>query len=255
MFGWFAPSCPVDPCAKAWVEKRFAWLVYQFGLEQWAHTPMILPHPHYFPDDYDESREAAKVLFKRVCGYMKVDPDEIRLRFFAEKAPPLVNANGDAIAGAAGLYHWKVIKIHNDQLVNPMDLVGTMSHELSHARLLGEGRVNGDEYDHELLTDLNVVFHGLGVFLANVPRHWDSGLTRWPGTDLKKPEYMTLPMFAYALGLWAWLRDEEKPNWLTALNPGVRSECKQAIRYLFKTEDTTLKGLKNQLSEWCMVSE
>jgi hypothetical protein len=254
MFGWFAPTCPVDPCAKAWIERRFAWLIEQFGLKQWAHTPMIVPHPHYFPDAYDQTRAAAQVLLGRVCNYMKVTPTRVSLEFYSEaNRPPFVDANGYMTGGAAGLYQQgrkHRIMIENDQLLEPMHLVGTMSHELSHARLLGEGRVSNDEYDHELLTDLNVVFHGLGIFLANAPRHWDGNFTRWPGTELKKPEYMTLPMLAYALGLWSWLRDEPKPFWLKHLRIPARSECKEALRYLFKTQDTTLRPVKNRLSEW-----
>jgi hypothetical protein len=259
MFGWFSPTCPVDPCAKAWIEERFTWLIEEFGLEQWAHTPMIVPHPHYFPDDYDQTRKSAQALLNRVCEYMKVVPELVTLKFYSEaNRPPFVDANGYVTGGAAGLYkegRKHRIMIENDQLLEPMHLVGTMAHELSHARLLGEGRVAGNEYDHELLTDLNVFFHGLGIFLANAPRHWDGEYSPWPGTKLKKSEYMTLPMFAYALGLWAWLRDEPKPSWLRELRIGVRSECKGAIRYLFKTEDTTLKPLKHQLSEWFVESE
>jgi hypothetical protein len=50
-----------------------------------------------------------------------------------------------------------------------------------------------EEYDNELLTDLTVVVFGLGIFLANMPRNWDSQYKKWPGTDLNMPEYMTPP--------------------------------------------------------------
>ena len=59
-------------------------------------------------------------------------------------------------------------------------------------------------YDNELLTDLMTVFKGLGIFLANSPRHWDGNYTLWPGTDQRRPEYMTGAMFGYALAL-LWL--------------------------------------------------
>jgi hypothetical protein len=53
-----------------------------------------------------------------------------------------------------------VIVIDRSDLGNPMNLVGTMTHELAHARLLGERRVDPEIYDNELLTDLTVVFMG-----------------------------------------------------------------------------------------------
>ena len=83
------------------------------------------------------------------------------------------------------------------------------------------------------MSDLTVVFHGLGVFLANVPRHWPSDADTWPGTDTFMPRYMTSPMFAYAMALRAWLREEPvPPKWSKHLKGGVRSETKQALRFL-----------------------
>lgn len=257
MFDWlFGPSCPVDPAAKAWIEERLDWLVDQFGIDEFARNPMILPTPEYFPDPYDGSRAAVHALLERVANYMRVSTDRVRLRFFTEKNRPVfVDANGYATAPTAGLYKpgaIHTIYLETGQLHESMHLVGTMAHELSHARLLGEDRIDPTVFDHELLTDLNVVFHGLGIFLANAPRHWDSGYSKWPGTELKKPEYMTLPLFAYALALWAWLRDQQKPAWLPHLHFHARGECKQALRFLFKTQDTGLKSLKIRMSEWLL---
>ncbi len=75
-----------------------------------------------------------------------------------------------------------------------MGLVGTMAHELAHVRLLGESRIMREVFDNELLTDLTGVHFGLGIFLANTSRNWDSHYSQWPDTDLFKPDYMTAPM-------------------------------------------------------------
>ena len=48
-----------------------------------------------------------------------------------------------------------------------MRLIATMSHELAHEYLIGQGRISGEEEDHEQLTDLLAVFLGFGVMLAN----------------------------------------------------------------------------------------
>jgi hypothetical protein len=100
---------------------------------------------------------------------------------------------------------------------------------------MGENRVSGDAFDNELLTDLTVVFHGLGIFLANSPRYWESDATVWPNTSSLKPEYMTTPMYAYALALRSWLREEPFPAWRKHLVPGVRAEFKQAFKFLQST--------------------
>ncbi len=147
------------------------------------------------------------------------------------------------LPGTAGLYderHDKtVIHIETTEMWNLPGLVGTMAHELSHLRLIGEQRVNGNEYDNELLTDLTAVFHGFGIFLGNSPRNWDSQYSLWPGTTLKRPEYMTLPMFAYAIAHSAWFRGERRPSWYRFLSLDLKPNFKQAIRYLMETQDSS----------------
>jgi hypothetical protein len=246
MFGWFGPTCPCDPAAKRWVESRLQWLSGQFGLHVLLERPIILPTPEFFPDPWDGSRQAAHRLFRRVCEYMGVEPGRVGLRFFAEKHSLwLVNERGqDLPTSAAGLYEEGVVKIEDRNLDNPMDLVGTMAHELSHQRLLGEGRVDPTVFDNELLTDLTVVFHGLGVFVANSPRVWSGQVSLWPGTQLRRPEYMSEPMFGYALAHLAWFRDEEGLTWARYLRWAPRGTFKQGLRYLQKTNDSTFKPIR-----------
>jgi hypothetical protein len=248
MLGWLfgGDRCPVDPTARRWTEDRLLWLRDEFGADDLYGGTTVLPTPEFFPDPYDGSRRAVHDLFDRVSDYMGVEPGAVALRFFKPRPThlDLVNAGGEATATeAAGLYEAGVIRLNEGAVGDPMELVGTMAHELAHQRLLGEGRLDGDEYDNELLTDLLVVFKGLGVFLANVPRHWDGDHTRWPGTDLRKPEYMTGPMFGYALAVLAWARGEAAPAWQVYLRFGVRGEFRQGLRFLARTGDCRVRPL------------
>lgn len=186
-------------------------------------------------------------MLDRICGYMDVNPELVHLRVFkAEDHLGFVNERGEPVSLVnAGNYHEEdgrfVISINQPQLRNPMHLVGTFAHELAHARTLGEGRAMSDEFDNELLTDLTVVHFGLGVFLANVPRNWASDDTKWPNTNLRKPEYMSPPMFGWALAHLAWFRKEEKPIWAKHLTTSARANLKQGLRYLRATGDTWFK--------------
>lgn len=251
MFGWFKPSCPVDPQAKRWIEERLEWLADEFGLETFTRRAVILPLEEFFPDPYTGDEETVRVLLDRVCGYMDADPNRVELNIFDNRRAEslgLVNDAGHQIPTAAGLYdeqdHKVTIHLAESQLANPMDLVGTMAHELAHLRLLGERRIDPEIFDNELLTDLTVVFHGLGIFLANVPRSWRSQLTTWPDSDQKRSEYMTQPMFAYALAHSAWFRHDRKPHWIRALRPDARACFKQSVRYLFETRDSRFRPAK-----------
>lgn len=247
MFGWFRPKCPVDLAAKNWIEGRLAWLCDQFGIDVFTRRAMILPQEEFFPDEYDASDESVRELLDRVCRYMDVNPEAVVLELFTEQHDVwLINERGEYLSpGNAGLYEEQidktVIHLETSQLVEPMVLVGTMAHELAHLRLLGEKRIPDEVFDNELLTDLTAVFHGLGIFLANVPRSWQSDFTTWPGTDLRKPEYMTQPMFGYALAHAAWFRNDDKPNWAKHLSLDARASFKQGLRYLQETGDSKLK--------------
>jgi hypothetical protein len=76
MFDWlFAPSCPCDPAAKAWVEERLQWLSEEFDEHAFNGGPLVLPTPDYFPDSYDGSKRSVRRLLDRVCEYMGVVPD------------------------------------------------------------------------------------------------------------------------------------------------------------------------------------
>lgn len=255
MFGWFRPTCPVDAAAKAWIEQRLAWLGEEFGLRIFVERPVILPTHEFFPDPYDGSEASIRALLDRVCGYMHVDPLRVEMELFSNNYElGLVNDAGKLLpTDAAGWYdeaHDKFqIRLDANQIDEPMTLVGTMAHELSHARLRGERRVVAESYDEELLTDLTTVFHGFGVFLANIPRNWDSMYTEWPDTELKKPEYMTLPMYGYALAHQAWFRDEPRPDWMRHLRLDARAVLKQGLQYLMRTGDSSFRPPKYSTKE------
>lgn len=246
MFGLFKPSCPCDPPAKAWVETRLQWLAQQFPHSAFCGRPVVLPIPEFFSDPYDFSEEAARKLLDRVCGFMGADPRLICLEVIPEKQKTyLVNEEGHYLPFAAGTYQKEeariVIRVAEQELDEPMQLVATMAHELAHVRLLGEGRIDRETYDNELLTDLTSLFLGMGIFGANTPRHWDSGYSKWPGTSLLKPSYMTPPMFGYALAHLAWHCGQAKPLWMKYLHWSARTNVKQGLAYLLRTADSTFK--------------
>lgn len=246
MSGWFRPTCPLDVVAKGWIEERLAWLAEHFGVDVFTRRSLILPTADFFPDKYDGTDESIRALLDRVCAYMDADSERVELEFFTDNASLwLVDERGKYVGHNAGLYdeqsHRTVIHLETSQIAEPTTLVGTMAHEIAHLRLVGEDRVSSDAFDNELLTDLTVVFYGLGIFLANIPRAWESDFTIWPGTDMRKPEYMTQPMFGYALAHMAWSRNERKPDWSRYLRLDARACFKHSLRYLWSTGDSSFK--------------
>jgi hypothetical protein len=270
MFGWFKPTCPCDPAAKRWVEERLQWLSKQFGLHILLERPVVLPTPEFFPDNYDQSLPTVRQLFRRVCQYMEVDPDLVDVELVNDQTPRWMHEMDPLLGFAAGTWEmgersWyeapkkdskddesagggerpkrrfgkSRIRIERGSLDRPSDLVGTMAHELAHQRLLGEGRARASAFDNELLTDLTAVFYGFGIFLANNPRKSTGKLSYWPGTTLRRPEYLSEPMLGYALAHVAWFRDETWPAWATHLRWTPRSVFKEGLRFLQKTGDSS----------------
>jgi hypothetical protein len=251
MFGWFRATCPCDPAAKRWVEDRLRWLSQQFGLHILLERPIILPTPEFFPDPWDGSPKAVRRMFRRVCGYMGVDPDCVELKLFNDRTPRSLQMLDPSAGFAAGTWSgaeepWQkgTVRLEKGNINRPADLVGIMAHELAHQRLLGEGRTSSDAFDNELLTDLTAIYHGFGVFLANNPRKSTGQLSYWPGTKLRKPEYVSEPIAGYAMAHIAWFRNEERPAWSKALRWTPRSVFKQGMHYLYKTADSTFRPVR-----------
>jgi hypothetical protein len=249
MFSWFQPTCPCDPAAKQWVEDRLCWLSKQFGLHILLERPVVLPTAQFFPDPWDHSAKSVRKMFRRVCGYMGVDADTINLELFRNRGSQAqVGLLGGFAAGtwsdAAGPWDKGVIRLEEGSMDRPADLVGVMAHELAHQLLLGQNRTDRDAIDNELLTDLTALYHGFGVFLANNPRRSTGGLSYWPGTRLRKPEYMSEPIAGYAMAHIAWFRDEERPAWAKPLRWAPRAVFKQGLRYLQRTSDSTFRPVR-----------
>jgi hypothetical protein len=233
------------------MEDRLQWLSRQFGLHILLERPIILPTDEFFPDPYDGSPKAVRRMFQRVCGYMEVDPDRVEVQLFTDRTPGSVVAIDPGRGFAAGTWQggegpWQkgIVRIERAALDRPADLIGTMAHELSHQRLLGEGRADPVAYDNELLTDLTAVYHGFGVFLANNPRKSTGAVSFWPGTKLYRPEYISEPMLGYALAHIAWFRNEARPTWAGALRWAPRAVFKQGLSYLHGTADSTFKPVR-----------
>jgi hypothetical protein len=243
---WSEPYCPCDSAAKEWIERSLQWLSRQFPSNIFTGRPLVLPTDEFFAKKYEPSREAAQELLSQICRFMGVTETRVALKFIHEPTKVLfVNEDGDYLPPPAGTYRrsWQryVISVDTDQLYAPADLIGTMAHELAHARLRGEGRIRPNRYDEELLTDLTAFSLGFAIFLANWPRAWISGFTKWPGTEFNKPAYMTAPMYGYALAHLAWFQGQPRPSWRKFLGSQVINDFKDACRYLFKTGNSLFK--------------
>ncbi len=130
------------------------------------------------------------------------------------------------------------IALNAMNLENPLALVATMAHELSHVHLLGHGRISSEVEDHEPLTDLLTVFLGFGIFTANAVLHevnWTRG--NWSGWSMSTSGYLDMRTFGYALAKFALARNENPPAWIKELRLDVRDAFQKSCRYLTESKN------------------
>ncbi len=240
--GWFDPKCPIDLETKAWLDASFCWLINEFGIESLREIEVILPIAEYFPAPFDGSESSIRTMVEQVCVYMSVDPKLVRLGLYRNETGSEIHQFAAAETGshALGTYHTGQdgrynVSLDTGQATNAEAFIATIAHELGHVILIGEQRLDPDYEDHEPMTDLVVIFYGLGIFTANsIFSFGQYTNTMGQGWRAERRGYLTEEMCGYALALFALARNEPKPDWTSYLNQNVRTYLKQSLKFLCK---------------------
>lgn len=88
---------------------------------------------------------------------------------------------------------------------------------------------------------LFTVFSGFGIFNANSAfmfKQYESG-TKIGWRSIRQG-YFSQEMWGYALASWAFLRNDNNPDWMHYLSLNVRSYMKTGLKFLRKGGSTTL---------------
>ena len=250
MFGLFSKKnnneCPIDPEMRLWMENAFLWLATQFGQENIATKPMLLPTPEHFPIRYDGSKESLQKTAEIVAQQMEIDIDLITLDIYDQSIQEFrsdlghtiwteVDKDGESLS--AGLYLGKNDKGKYDVLIekrnlsDPENLVATLAHEFSHIKILGEQRL---EFNDEDLTDLTPVVFGLGIFNTNAAFKEHRSFEGYSHNSIG---YLKQREWGYALALYAFFRQEENPGWLKYLTPNIKSDFKKSMLFINDNTD------------------
>jgi hypothetical protein len=103
-----------------------------------------------------------------------VDRARIDLRFYESPSADVVAAAFNPVLHreyALGAYQeldGRIdIWLETTSLREPASVVATLAHELGHVHLLADGHCDATTEDHEPLTDLLVVYFGMGLFVAS----------------------------------------------------------------------------------------
>lgn len=171
---------------------------------------------------------------KRVAGYMGVVASEIEVRYSEEDKIRFAGKRHDSSEmiqrNAAGKFEiWLEVTNLND----PERMVAAIAHCLGKVLLKGLRTYQIDADEIEPLTDLLVVFMGLGLFPANTDLREDYWFDlQQGGWTIDKQSHLSMNMFGYAFAMLARSRDENQPIWMKSLRLDVRKACSDSLACL-----------------------
>jgi hypothetical protein len=233
---------PVTEEDRHWIEEGLLLLKDEFGEEHFKSLETILPNRQYYDIEFSGKEEDAVFVLNQTKIYMEIEA-EMTLKFFSDE--PVLMQDGSILTtpadiygkwnSAAGLYDDNGVKttiiIERSQLKDPVSLIATIAHELSHYILLGEGRTDiNDEY----LTDLVAVAYGFGIFLGNSRfKHSTFNTNGGSGWQMQSSGYLPEQVVAYAMAWLSVYRDEE-PVWKNLLNASMLKYFEHSMEFINK---------------------
>jgi len=216
--GWFTPS--IDEELLDWELSHWKWLAESLRRgHDLSRIHLVQPTPEGFPVVAKSSEERASKVFECVKEHFglkawpcKLVPFEEAHDVMRDVLPVLLRP--ETSDGAAGLFEVSkerevIIRYKPDQTSDPMSMIGTMAHEMSHYVLATiRQEPPGGWTQHEPITDLASVFFGFGIFLANSSfRFFQWADYQYQGWSAKRQGYLSENALSLALALFCACRD------------------------------------------------
>lgn len=263
IFGF--PRAPIiDRDTIDWEFETFEWLFRNFGgYRQFLGAELVRPTDDYFQVEKGLSgHQVAEALFAQVKSLARLEQWPCRL-VAQETGPDPVVGEAQLLQGLearpAGTFAVDlqetdggdaegVVVITYDPalLSDPMSLVATFAHELSHYLLAtAHSLPPGEEDLLEHATDLTAVYLGFGIFLANSSfRFAQFGDAFSAGWSTRRQGYMTERELVFALAIFATLLDLPVATVVEHLKPDLGRLFRKAMRTV-ADEDERLSVLRS----------
>lgn len=236
----FRARSPLTADDEEWQLETWVWLLNELGgLTDLRAMPFVTPTPAYFQPTDATGHDRAMHVFQTVKSLMGLD--EWRCRLEPQHERPDVKVSdvaylkavpgaGESPLGTFGADGNEVLITYDPGLVaDPVGLVATFAHELSHYLLSMKGEPPGGWDNHEFCTDLTVVYNGFGLFGAATAFRYFSGAQSW---GYQRAGYLSQNEWTFALAIFFKLRGQpidDAKAWLPShLMNGVR----RATKYL-----------------------
>lgn len=237
------PGLIVNEYRRKHLELSFLFLLETFGKQNLINRKVMTPTWECFPFKFEGEEQQVKKLTNLLAKIMEIDPDKINLDFYGTKVKEMgsefLGEDSDS-KNAAGLFmHLNEngkydIALSYSVLKNPDSLIATIAHEMSHIKLLGEGKI---PHNNEELTDITPLIFGLGIFNANASFQFRTNSEGWAYSNIG---YLSQMDWSYLLALYAHIRNEENPAWLPFVNSNIQKDTKRAIEFISNNPEKVL---------------
>ncbi|MBD8487337.1 hypothetical protein IFO69_01115 [Echinicola sp. CAU 1574] len=251
MFNFLKSNKKYEPLnweLRKYFENNFLWLLQEFPKPKIEDRKILTPTSEHFPIKWNKSKDNAFDAHRIICENMQIDPSKVELDFFdnglkeIDMGTSMIFVESDPEnPEAAGLFHHEKedgkysVSLDEALLAKPDHLIATIAHELAHVKLLGVKKLNQND---EMLTDFTTVFFGLGIFNANSAFQFYNQSDRWGYSNLG---YLKTDEWAYALALFAFIRQEDDPEWKQYLSKTIKKDFDKCLRYMIDNEEEVFK--------------
>ena len=234
---------PITEEDKIWIDEDLNWLRTELGEKHFLEIRTIKPIKECYNRTFDGTEKDAEFVLERTMELMCIKDVEIKLNYFSDDVvemedgtilttPADINGSWES---SGGIYENNgeniIISIETSILKNPISLIATISHELSHQILLGEKRI---EENDEYLTELTALSYGFGIFIGNSRFNFSQFSTNtgysWKSSDLG---YLPEQIIAYSMA-WLSIERNENTEYSSFLKPSMKKYFKQSLEYLEK---------------------
>lgn len=237
MFGLFRQKNLLGDELTEWQFDVFAWLLrHTGGFEAFQRHRLIKPTPAFFPQRCEQSHAFAEALFHQVRRHAGMEDWPCVVRPQEHDPNPLVGRVLLVQGGPqspAGTFRatdeGALITYHPWKIGDPMALIATFAHELSHYRTaaFAEPPPGGWEV-WEPATDLAAVFLGFGLFLVNAhfnfSQYQSGGTIGW---QTQRQGYVSEPELLHMHAIFATLLALPMTETLLHLKPAFRGMYKR----------------------------
>ena len=243
MFGIFKSNPVLSREDSDFQIATFKWLLKHFGGDDfYTHANLILPTKEYFPSKVESEEQAAIETFLAVKKYAGMEEWPCRLEVQEKDletrvAPTLAIQN--VAQNPNGTFELKecddIVITYNPALVqNPIQLVATLAHELSHYLTATSPEEPPGGWDNwEFATDITATFLGFGVFMANAAFTFQQFTeVDSQGWKFNRSGYLSESEHIYALAVFLLLKKIPIEAPIIHLKPSLRKVLKKCIKEL-----------------------